>query len=1332
MRSLAILVLASAAVHAEAPLRVTVLTRLNQVMAEAQQRFAERWGPGRIHLRYGDFESPPMEWESSDVIFTYLMPGEAALRLAPRFKAAIARGARVVAHWPEPALRHWDYRQDETLVKAAAEYWSLGGAENVARCLAFLYVRVAHRGGIAVEPPEAVATVGIYHPRAQRPFVALDAYLEWHRGLRVSPPDAPRVGILFYHTSLKNKDTAHLDALIAAAEKQGLVPVPVFGWPPPLAEPLLVRDGKPAVEAAFALNLGFSRPGDTEFLARMNVHVIGLMTTRQSLADWTQSRQGLQPDQLAIQVASPERAGATDPITFAATERSPDGKSQVSVPIPERIDMAVRRAARWIALGRKPNPDKRIAILYYNNPPGKGNIGASYLDVPGSLAAILHRLRQEGYLTGDHVPEEKELLAMLERAGRNIEEWAPGELDEIVSRRQAVLISMKQYRKWLSATPKEFQDALLRNWGPPEKSRLMTVRSRDNEPFFVLPALRFGNIFLGPQPLRSAFANAGKTLHDTTIPPPHGYVAGYLWLRHVFRADAITHLGRHGSLEFLPGKNVGMAGWDPSEVLMGDTPAPYFYIIDGGGESTTARRRAASTLIGHLTPLTVSGGAQDEFRALRNAFLEIEKVRDASPALLAEYQETAVREIRRLRLDRQLGFDVGRADWSEIASAIGTFLEETEAGPIPMGIHRLGRLPRDEIQIESLAEFFKTGFPDPELRQLGDLPLRWAEALFRGARPEIDPRWPAALRDRVSTQLAAGASWLANLRNSARLELENYVRILRGEYQESGSSGDPLRVPASLPGGRNLHDFDPSLIPTPAACEVGRKLGDEVLRRHRERTGRLPDKVSMVLWYGETIRHQGALECEALYLMGVEPKWNSRGVVDGLRLIPDAELGRPRVDVVLTIAGIYRDGFPDKALLLDSASLMVQKAGENTLSRNTRRARDELLRSGLAPELAEKAASARVFGPAPGDYGGGIASLIKQSRDAGNSEQIADAYLRHNNFAYGAAGWGELIPRALETQIKGNEVVVHSRSTNLYGVTDNDDFFDFAGGLSLATRKVNGGAAPQLYVANLRKAGRERLDDFKTFLATEMNSRFWNPKWIREMQKSGYGGAREIFDHLENVYGWQATTPEHVDGAYWDRTFEVYVQDKHNLGLAEFFEKANPHARQYMLARMLEVDRQGSHAFTHEQKEQLLREYVRSVARFGVGCSANTCGNRKLQAAVAAQAGRLPDLKPAEIRQFRARLRQAFSHKWPVGRVAPSGGSADGVAGGTRMVRPSRPFRVFHAVMPRPSDPVVAVPVGLAALGLFLASSWVLGALQAAVLRWRKSSIQTLWLNRDS
>ena len=1312
--------LAVCSVQAAVPLRVVVLTRLSQSLPEALKIFEARWGTNKIVLSYGDASAPPADLDRADVVFAYNLHSEEARTLAPRIQPLLARGVRTLAYWPEAAERFWGLKQDAAQLQSAVDYWNYGGAENMARFLAFLYSRVAGRDGVEAQPPDRQLTTGIYHPRAAASFASLEAYLSWYSAQRFVPADAPKVGILFYNTNLKNHDMAHIDALIAALERHGLGAVAVFGWPPTTCEPLLMNASGAAVDALFALNLGFAKPDDADFLARLNVHVIDLMTTKQSRSEWLASPFGVRADQLELQVAAPERAGATEPITFAATERSADGKTVVSVPIDERIERAVARAERWIHLRKTPNSEKHVALLYYNSPPGKGNIAASYLNVPGTLAALVRQLRQEGYLTGDDAPTESVLLEMLQRSGRNIEEWAPGELETMVETGHVTLVSMAQYRQWARELPEAFRAEVERAWGPPEKSTLMTIRSRDGKPYFVMPGLRLGNLFLGPQPLRSSFAKANETQHDTTLPPPHSYVAAYLWLRNQFHADAIVHVGRHGTHEFLPGKNTGQAGQDAAEAILGDVPSPYLYIIDGGGESMTARRRGAATIVSHLTPLLAPGGAQQELQPLREALEQYAKTAAEAPALADQYEAAARAEIRKVKLDSQLGIDLGKADWSEVAARASEFIDETESAAIPLGVHTFGSMPREDLQVEALAEFLRSGLQDaaPQMRN-APYP-EWAQLLASGGAPAPDPAWPAELRNKAAAQIETGREWLGNLRASPALELGETMRVLHGEYLPSGPSGDPLRSPASLPSGRNLHDFDPALIPTKAACALGRKLGDDLLGRIRQQTGEPAKKISLVLWYGETIRHQGALECQALYLMGVEPVWNARDVVDDLRLVPDGELGRPRVDVVVTIAGIYRDGFPDKALLLDKASKLVQQAGDNELSRNTRRAVEELRKQGLSADQAARSASARVFGPAPGDYGGGVAHLAKQSRDAEDPGAVAGAYLEHNNHAYSADSWGEAAPHALETQLKGNQAIVHSRATNLYGVLDNDDFYDFAGGLSAATKSVNGGEAPELYVANLRQPGHEKLEDFRQTLSAELRSRAWNPKWISEMQRSGYAGAREMADHMENLYGWQATTPEKVDGSVWEKSYEVYVEDSNKLGLKEFFNKENPHARQYMLARLLEVDRQGSYRFTPEQRAVLVREYLGSVLKSGVGCSANTCGNRTLQRYVASQAKALGDT--VEARAFQASFDRALQK--------PALRQPAATPPGFSNVLVRRAMRIFTVPAQAFASAPPAAQIGSALFLLFLCGNVMLGVLQSLLLRVNRRPLVALNVNK--
>ena len=302
-------------------------------------------------------------------------------------------------------------------------------------------------------------------------------------------------------------------------------------------------------------------------------------------------------------------------------------------------------------------------------------------------------------------------------------------------------------------------------------------------------------------------------------------------------------------------------------------------------------------------------------------------------------------------------------------------------------------------------------------------------------------------------------------------------------------------------------------------------------------------------------------------------------------------------------------------------------------------------KAGVAGGLAEKVASARAFAAAPGDYGAGISNMVKQSKDAGNQQGLADQYLNHMNHAYSGDLWGEAVPGALSTHLEGNQAVIHSRTTNVYGVLDNDDFYDYAGGLNAATKTANGGNAPAFYVNDMKTRGKERVTGIQTYIATELNARYWNPKWIREMQKADYAGARAIANTMENLYGWQATSAEHMDGTFWQNSYDVYVADKDGLEMDKFFEQANPHARQVMMARMLEVDRQGSYKFPAEQRAELVRRYVQTVAKIGATCSANTCGNLKLHQYIAEQAALVPGLGTTELAAFGRNMAKATGWK---------------------------------------------------------------------------------------
>jgi cobaltochelatase CobN len=443
-------------------------------------------------------------------------------------------------------------------------------------------------------------------------------------------------------------------------------------------------------------------------------------------------------------------------------------------------------------------------------------------------------------------------------------------------------------------------------------------------------------------------------------------------------------------------------------------------------------------------------------------------------------------------------------------------------------------------------------------------------------------------------------------------------------------------------------------------------MADELLGKYRKQHGgAYPEKISQVLWYGETNRHQGALESMAFWLLGVEPKWNGRNIVDGFRLVPESELGRPRVDVIFTISGIYRDGMADKVLLLDKAVRLAASAGDNAISRHDREAQKALTQGGTDPQVAAQIAKARVFGTKPGNYGVGVSKIVEQSKDAdGHADDVGNLYIHYMNYAFSSEVWGGTAPAGLRSHLKGNQAVVFSRSTNLYGTLDNDDTYQYFGGLNAATKAVNR-TAPDMYINNLRKQGAESMTDLKTWLATELNSRDWNPKWLKEMQRAGYAGARAMFKEMEHLYGFQATSAEQMDGSFWQNSYDVLLKDKHGLGMEEFFEKNNPHAQQWILSRMLEVDRQGSYRFSDEDRAELVRRYVKSVNRHGVTCSANTCGNVKVHQFVAAQAPLVSGLGNLEMRQFGQALSRATRWTTAQFRSAPAAMQA-GLRAGAR------------------------------------------------------------------
>ena len=1224
---------------APAPKAVLVL-HTEGAVREGVANFRQRFGGDSFRIVIAGEKNAATEIPEADVLFMQHPTAEFLDEIRPVGEAAIRRGMKVVTDVPEVLQRQWEMVPDPVLNDRVLSYFLQGGPENFTSLCMVLYQAAGGKLPMTIPPPANGPAMGVYYPGAPRLFANLAEFLTWYR--KEKPSQGKLAIVTFYQSSVRDQELKVVDALLGALERQGLAAAGVFGWPYSTIGPVLQTPPDDPVSVNLSFTLSLSRPADAQALESLGVHVIDLMTANQSYEDWSKSDHGVTPDRMASSINSPERNGATEPITVATEEPDPKTGIYHDMPIAERVEMAARRARRWTVLQEKPNREKRLAMLYYNNPPGKGNIGASYLNLVPSIVAVLKELRESGYNVGDRLPTSEELMDQLERVGRNVELWAPGELQRLVENGGVTLIPVEEYRQWFDKLPKQFRDSVIARWGTPEASTLMTLPLRDGRKLFVIPGMRFGQIFLGPQLLRASSEEMTSVQHSPVIPPPHAYIASYLYYRNQFKADAVIHMGRHGTLEWLPGKNAGQAGWDSSEVLLGDLPNVNYYIMDGDGEALQARRRGAAVDISHLTPMIGSGGSQQRFQALQKAVDNWTDTHETSPEVAAQYFGEAVAEARRLHLDTQLSLPL--EDRDQTMKRLNDFLETSEEAPIPLSLPVLGQPPSDERMREGLLKFVRSAFDDGDLKAIGDRLPEWTDSIFGDQRPSVPDSVVPPLREKLMRALDEGSMWVRNVRLSPARELSELIEVLNGHFLPSGLVGDPLRTAAALPSGRNLHDTDPALFPTKEAWEVGKKMANQLIEGFRgKHGGTYPERTSMVLWSGETGRSQGAMEAEAFYLMGVAPEWNARGVVDRVTLIPDADLGRPRVNVLFTVSGLYRDGLADKMLLLDRAARIAAEAGDNAISRRNREVEKQLLAKGIAPEEARHLAGARVFSEAPGSYGNGLSHMVELNGEKDQAQAMADLYLAKTNYVYTDRLWGTSTPHLLASQLEGNQVILHSRSSNLYGIADNDDVYQYVGGLDAASRSV--GAKPDVLFNNLRAPGKERLMAARDVLAEELNSRNWNPKWIEGMKDAGYAGARQMVNDVENLYGWQATSPQNVDPSVWKKTYDVYVADEYNLDLPKFLSKANPFARQQMIARLIEIHRQGIYTFSKTEEAKLLAAYVQSVSKLGVACSAVVCGNRRLRSFVAKESAALPpgQLSRADLESFRRNFEKATS-----------------------------------------------------------------------------------------
>jgi cobaltochelatase CobN len=1078
------------------------------------------------------------------------------------------------------------------------QYCVQGGAENALNGLRYAASLIGHDDPWA--EPTPLLRAGLYWPGRDRPSLT-DLRRDWLPGGAV-------VALIFYRALVQAGDVAPIDALIAALRARGLNPLPVYvtSLKDPVSAEVVASCFAEAGPSVVLNAVGFavSSPGGARHATPFDAAdcpVLQVVLSGGALQAWRDSSRGLSASDLAMNVALPEVDGRilSRAVSFKAEARF-DALTECPIVthavVPDRVQFVAELAARWVRLRQTSAAERRVAIVLANYPTKDGRIGNGVgLDTPAGTVELLRALQDNGYAVDGVTADGEALMARLLTGPTNARGVRLG----------GVRYPLAAYRCYFAALPAAVQTAVTGRWGTPEADPFVAGDG------FVLSLHSFGNAVIGVQPSRGYNIDPAKTYHDPDLVPPHGYLAFYAWLRTHFDAHAIVHMGKHGNLEWLPGKAVALSEACFPEAVFGAMPHLYPFIVNDPGEGTQAKRRAGAVIIDHLTPPLTraeSYGALAELEQLVDEFYEAAGV---DPRRLKLLSGQIIALARRIGLDRDCGIEANDEEDSALAK-LDNYLCELKEMQIRDGLHIFGRspegvqetdllvaltrLPRrqgeggDASLIRALAADLGLGdfdpldcrFGDPwtgprpavlggesAWRTCGDTVERLellARDLVIGTR-SAEPDWQRtkAVLDKIETEirpavLACGAH-----------EIAGVLTGLDGRFVMPGPSGAPTRGRLDvLPTGRNFYSVDSRTVPTPAAWQLGWKSAELLLQRHRQEQGAWPRALALSAWGTANMRTGGDDIAQALALMGVRPVWEpaSRRVT-GFEIMPLALLDRPRIDVTLRVSGFFRDAFPGQIDLVDSAVRAVaaldEPAALNPLAARVKADAEALIDRGVDPTTAERRAAHRVFGSKPGAYGAGLQALIDERGWEGEAD-LARAYLAWGGYAYGGGAEGRAEHRLFETRLAGIDAVLHNQDNREHDLLDSDDYYQFEGGLAVAVRHLSG-QAPVVYHNDHSRPETPKVRTLGEEVARVVRARVVNPKWIAGVMRHGYKGAFEMAATVDYLFAFAATTHAVTD-QHFDAVFDAYLGDEEVLA---FMRAHNPAAVKEIAERLAEA-----------------------------------------------------------------------------------------------------------------------------------------------------------------
>lgn len=1115
-----------------------------------------------------------------------------------------------------------------TVTGEAAErlwhYLRQGGksnAVNLFHCLASQWLGRDY----SWDEPQPLPRTSVYHPG--KPNARLE---DWYSHWATDYPVAP---LLFYRSHLQAANTAFIDVFCERLQAAGLNPLPIAvaslkdsacleqveAWLDEVGAEVLINTTGFALSSPERPNL---RP------LRRDIPVLQAICAQDNQPGWEASEQGLGARDLAMHIALPELDGRiiTRPVSFKDMAwRSERSQSDVVCyrAHPERMDFVAELARRWVELARLPNGQKRVALVLANYPTRDGRIGNGVgLDTPAAALNILKALQAEGYPVAALPDSGTQLIHQLLGGVTN-------DLEHIDQRPCAQSLSLADYQAAFARLPEANRQAVLQRWGTPEQDPMYRGGR------LMVAGLRFGLTFVGIQPARGYQVDPSAVYHDPDLVPPHGYLAFHFWLRHAFAADAVIHVGKHGNLEWLPGKGVGLSAQCWPDALLGPLPNIYPFIVNDPGEGAQAKRRTQAVIIDHLMPPLTRAEAYGPLRHLEQLADEFYEAQLLDPRRARELQRDILELVKANHIDRELQLEGQLDDAALWLPRLDTYLCDLKESQIRDGLHIFGQSPQARLRIDTLlallrvergdgrggnasllralAKAFELGF-DPLDSDLGQA---WSGPRPASLQALLQGVWRTCgdTRERLelfalqiieqalqgSVALPAGDQWQSvkqviatlqaqvapQLDGCGAAEMNGLLAALSGRFVPAGPSGAPSRGRLDvLPTGRNFYTVDVRNLPTATAWRLGFASANLILERHLQDHGDHLRQLGLSVWGTATMRTGGDDIAQAMALMGVRPVWASGSQrVDDFEILPISLLDRPRVDVTLRVSGFFRDAFGNLIRLFDAAVQAVAALDEpddlNPLAARVRLERASLQAQGLDAEQAARQAGWRVFGAKPGAYGAGVQNAI-DGRLWHGREDLAEVYLNHGGYAYGGSDEGTPARAEFARRLSQVQAVLQNQDNHEHDLLDSNDYYQFQGGM-LAASETLAGSTVASYHGDHSQVDRPRIRTLKEELNRVIRARALNPKWIDGAKRHGYKGAFEMAATVDNLFAFDATT-HLIDDHHYQSLADAYVLEP---ATRDFMREHNPEALRDLTERLLEAQQRGLWQDPGEYREAL-------------------------------------------------------------------------------------------------------------------------------------------------